>query len=565
MFGKKKEVEEAKVQELQSPEEQEQEEQSPEEMEDLDELDEMAKKTKKKLPNWLILVVVGVIILIAVVGQALAGGTKKKTIATTVDTYKVKTGDVQEVESASGLVDSENKKIVYSPVNAKVTVCNAKVGQLVKAGDKLIEFDTTKLEEENQTSQMGLLQTQQANSEAYQAANKAAAEMIQAANEANQELCDVANALADKVNAQGSACDQAWAAYNKAKANADSTETKQAVKDASDKLAIYKDGNGNYTDAYYQLTSAIEKTKAELDENRNDTTQAAYAAALKAKDDIDKNIVEWEAVISAPTSAAASALAAAQAQDSVYNDLYSQWQSAYQAAVSGSGSVDTDSVAVKGSAQTSMELSSNAAELEAMTAAQLVEAGKKGLSADFDGVIAEVQAAVDVDAMQGAPMYTLVDTSKMMVQIEVPTTDYAKFKVGQEASLVISNNTYKGQVSNINGMATTNEKGNQVIVVTVKLLNADANIVIGANAKVSMVIAEAKDTIYIPTEALNVSADGDFVYVLKDGKVKETPVTIGISSDSKIEIKKGLKKGDEVISDTSVDLKDGMEATAKGE
>lgn len=551
MLEEKKEVEDKDVQEVQ-------------EMPDMDELDEMAKKTKKKLPSWVILIIVGAIILIAVGAQALAGGSKKATVATAVKTYKVKTGDVQQVESVSGLVDSENKKIVYSPVNAKVTVCNAKVGKLVKAGDKLIEFDTTKLEQDNQTSQMNLAQTQQSNSEAYQAANKAAADMIQAAGAANQALCDTANALADQVNAQGAVCDQAWAAYDSAKADAESVAKQQEVADAKNNLNVYKDDNGNYTEAYYQLTSKIEETKAALDAEQNDENNAAYAAALKAKDDKDKEIAGWEATIAAPTSAVASALANANAQDSTYNAMYAQWQSAYNAAAKGTN-VDTSSTEIKGSQATAMQLGSNAAELTAMTAAQLVEAGKKGLSADFDGVISEVQAAVNADATQGAPMYTLIDTNKMMVQIEVPTNDYSKYKTGQAATISIGNHTYKGQVSNVNGMATTNSKGNQVIVVTVKFMDVDENIVIGASAKVSMTIAESKDTIYIPTEALNVSTDGDFVYVLKDGKVKETPVTIGISSDSKIEITKGLKKGDEVISDTSVDLKDGMEATAKGE
>lgn len=564
MFGKKKELKEKNAQALAGVDVLDDEDDVEEGTDEVAELDAMAQKEKKKLPNWVILIVIGAIILLAVAGQAIAGGGKKKTAGTTVKTYTVTTGDVKEVENTSGLVDSENKKIVYSPVNAKITVCNAKVGQLVKEGEKLVEFDTTKLEEQNQESQLGLLQTQQSNSEAYQAANKAAAEMIKAANEANQALCDAANGLADQVNAQGSACNQAWAAYNDAKAYADKPETKKMVADAQTELNTWiEPTTGNYTLAYYGLTEDIEKAKAALDwDPENTDLKAKYAEALKVKDDTDARIAELQATIAAPASAVASALAEAQSQDAVYNELYAQWQSAYQAAQQGAGSVDTSDTAVKGSQQTAMEMSSNAAELQAMTAAELVEAGKRGLSADFAGVIADVQAAVGIETTQGAPLYTLVDTSKMMVQIEVPTTDYAKYKMGQAADITIGDKKYKGQVSNVNGMATTNDKGNQIVLVTVKLLDADANIVIGANAKVSMIIAESKNAIYIPTEALNVSTDGDFVYVLEDGKVKQTPVTIGISSDSKIEITKGLKKGDEVVTDTSVDITDGMEATA---
>ena len=45
----------------------------------------------------------------------------------------------------------------YCPVNAPIAQCNVKVGQVVKAGDLLVSFDTTNLERDNQQSELNTL------------------------------------------------------------------------------------------------------------------------------------------------------------------------------------------------------------------------------------------------------------------------------------------------------------------------------------------------------------------------------------------------------------------------
>ena len=76
-------------------------------------------------------------------------------------------------------------------------------------------------------------------------------------------------------------------------------------------------------------------------------------------------------------------------------------------------------------------------------------------------------------------------------------------------------------------------------------------------------VAEAKNVVVIPTEAVNASTDGDFVYVIENGIVKEKPVTLGISSSTQTEITEGLDEGDMVINDFNADITPGMKAAAK--
>ena len=52
---------------------------------------------------------------------------------------------------------------------------------------------------------------------------------------------------------------------------------------------------------------------------------------------------------------------------------------------------------------------------------------------------------------------------------------------------------------------------------------------------------------YIPLSAVEVSQDKDYVFVYKDGKVTETEVELGDIVEDKVEVKKGLKEGQEIV------------------
>lgn len=66
----------------------------------------------------------------------------------------------------------------------------------------------------------------------------------------------------------------------------------------------------------------------------------------------------------------------------------------------------------------------------------------------------------------------------------------------------------------------------------------------------------------LPNEVINTAADGDFVYIIRDGTVEKRKVEVGIMSTGMSEIVSGIKEGDQVVSEMSDSIKDGMKATA---
>lgn len=209
-----------------------------------------------------------------------------------------------------------------------------------------------------------------------------------------------------------------------------------------------------------------------------------------------------------------------------------------------------------------MKITNNLSEMEAKTAEELLEDGKKGISAEFNGVISKTAAVEGSTVTQGMELFTLQNTDKVSVDINISKYDYDKVKEGQSAEITMADRTYEGKVTKVSHIASPNEKGTPVISATVSILNPDEDIFLGVDAKVKIHAESAEDVVTLPVEAVNIGKDGSFCYVLRDGVITRQNVTIGLSSQDYVEIKEGLKEGEQVISDLG-SLEEGMQAEAQ--
>lgn len=208
-----------------------------------------------------------------------------------------------------------------------------------------------------------------------------------------------------------------------------------------------------------------------------------------------------------------------------------------------------------------MQVATNLSELEAKSVEELIAEGKKGVQAEFTGVISDSKVAGGAAVSQGMEMFTLESTKNVCVEIQVSKYDFAMLKEGQKATITLGDNTYQGTLTKINKVAIPNEKGTPMIGATVKIDNPDENIFIGVEAKVTVQAASADNVLVVPVEAVNIGNDGSFCYVLRDGVIAKQTIETGISSDEYMEVKSGLKEGDQVIPDLGT-LQEGDQAQA---
>ena len=225
---------------------------------------------------------------------------------------------------------------------------------------------------------------------------------------------------------------------------------------------------------------------------------------------------------------------------------------------------EADSTSLTKEEKEKLKVTDNFSELEAKSAKEVVEEGKKGITAEFNGIVSKADIKQGAAVTQGMELFTIQNTDKASVDVTLSKYDYDTVKEGQSAEITLGDNTYQGTVTKMSHIAVQNEKGTPVISATVSINDPDDDIFLGVDAKVKIHAASAKNVVTLPVEVVNIGKDGSFCYVIEDGLVTKRDITTGISSEDYVEVIDGIKEGEEVISDLG-DYTEGMEVQAVSE
>lgn len=531
------------------------------------------KKGITKSKNMIMLITIGVIVLaiglIALVGSM---NSKGKDAAPSVEVVSVGTGNVTQEVDATGNVESEQKKTFYSPVNGTIQTMTAEAGDSVDAGKSIIGFNLEDLEAENQETQLtaksGELDIKDAQEQASTAANKVAE--AQAAipglesqiEEKQNQINSLRQQIADaQTNAQNDAQAQIEQAQAEAKAEADAAYD-AAVAAADQEYQKALDEYNNVTKKDYDQKLSDLKTKidsgtaaeSELEDYRyllnnppaepvkKEVNQADYSVST---DGLSGTVTADTSDLQAQMETASSDLAQLQ------SDLASKKAIA-----------ENDTAGLTDAAREKMAITSNLSELKSKNLQELLEEGRKGIQAEFKGVISDAKVTQGATVTQGMELFTLQSTQDVCVEANVSKYDFDKVKEGQKAEITLGDKKYKGTVDKVSKIAIPNEKGTPLIGVSVHIDNPDDDIFIGVEAKVTIQASEAKNVPVLPVEVVNIGKEGSFCYVVNKGKIEKKDIETGVTSDSMVEVKSGLKKGDQVIKDMG-NYSEGDSVTAK--
>lgn len=575
------------------------------------------KKSKKKL-----VIGVGILVVAAVAGANIYGSRNvAENAVPQIEVVKAVRDNVQQTVETSGMVVSEEQKTYFSPVNAKVDVADVKEGETVKAGTKLIEFDQKDLEREEKKAELNvksgkldMQNTLNKSAEAVQKQQNAQGNATSLKQQVAAQEDYIANIKARISQANTNA--QVAAAQEEARKQADATAAQAARAEAVQKayaaaqkkyqnetLPVYQtqlnalanemnqaQTTYNQTETDYQMafqtwsSEQSDENAAALDvaESARNDAQIAYQnaksayedyktqkPAAPAMNDVNSEIISdgntadsifsdsaetvmnngSDTTVTADTSALEAELEKA---SNTLAELQSRLSS--QQAVA-----ESDPSAVTAEEKEKMEITNNLSELDQMSAQELVEAAKKGIKADFNGVITKVSVVEGATTALGTELFTLQNTDKVDVNVNVSKYDYDKVKEGQSAEITLAGKTYEGEVTNISHIATQNEKGASLISADVRIKNPDEDIFFGVDAKVTIHAEEADDVVVLPAEVVNIGKTGSFCYVIENGVITKKDITTGISSDEYVEVLDGIQEGDEVIRDLG-SLEEGMQA-----
>ncbi|MDD5747548.1 MAG: efflux RND transporter periplasmic adaptor subunit [Actinomycetota bacterium] len=161
----------------------------------------------------------------------------------------------------------------------------------------------------------------------------------------------------------------------------------------------------------------------------------------------------------------------------------------------------------------------------------------------------------------GSPIYTIVDLRNMSMVAKVEETDVVKFNVNQIASVSLEaypEKRFKGMVTKIANTATTDEAGATAFDITIQLDMSDIPLKIGMTGSGDVTVASKKDSIVVPAGAMLEKNGRNYVFKIEGGKAKLTEVETGITTETEVEITRGLSRGDRVITKNVRKLKNGQ-------
>ncbi len=453
---------------------------------------------KKRKRRWIPALIIALAVVAIVIFMA-ARSAMQGTAPTYVELYTAGRGDIHQTLSTSGTLTTGRRATVFSPASAPLTAVNAQDGQVVQAGSLLFAFDTHDLQ----------LAYQQAAS-SYDISNLQSQSAVNASNKSQQQAND-AQASIDEMAGQ-----------------------KSALQDQVNDLIAQKAG---LEEQYATQAAALKELEKQLKQDPKNQ---------QLKDAVAAKTAEVEGIESA-LKTTTTTLAGTQEQVATYEGSIAQMEAtrdAAQAAV-----MDDTARAMSAAEGTGSQIALQQAQ-EALAAAQA------GVSAPFTGVVTNLQAEVGALASQYTPLCVIESLDKVDVLVALSRYDLERVQVGQQAIVTTLGREYAGQVTRIDSIvdssanvaaAASGNSTSNFINATISLKKPDGDIKLGLDASVEIATGLVEDVVTVPISAINTDVDGTYCFVAVDGVARRQSVTLGLSSDTDVEVTEGIAVGDEVI------------------
>ncbi len=337
-----------------------------------------------------------------------------------------------------------------------------------------------------------------------------------------------------------------------------------------------------------QPESDVQATRAALDAAQTDYTaaQEAYRTAVadleRAKADLEQKSLDWK-----------------RGQELYREQLipksdYDTRKAAYESSASGLTQAELRIKQTKAQAEGSRKR----VDQQQYTLRRFSDVLSKTIyTAPFDGVVTNLpvregeSVVVGIQNAPGSTLMTLADNSVITAEVMVDETDIVNVKLGQPAEVTIDafpKQKFKGTVTEIGdnallrstGVATSQSTASSQeakdFKVVITLENPPANLRPGLSTTAKITTAQKSSVLTIPIQALTVRQRGDLeppkkkgsvqaaaktepkdqgkekeeiqgVFVIHNGKADFVPVETGIAGTTDIEVTKGLKEGDEIV------------------
>ena len=163
--------------------------------------------------------------------------------------------------------------------------------------------------------------------------------------------------------------------------------------------------------------------------------------------------------------------------------------------------------------------------------------------APVDGFIGTLNVQNRMVVAANAPLMTLVDLSRLEVELEVPETYVSDMGIGMTAEIALPAGTATGKLVALSPEVVKNQ-----VLARVRFDGEQPRGLRQSQRVTARLLIEEKPNVVMVARGPFVESEGGrFAYRVENGIAVRTPIELGATSLSSVEIAKGLKPGDKIV------------------
>ena len=177
------------------------------------------------------------------------------------------------------------------------------------------------------------------------------------------------------------------------------------------------------------------------------------------------------------------------------------------------------------------------------------------ISAPFSGTVtrrlvdpgAFIPAATASSAAQNAAVLTLMDFSRVRVQVAVPEPEVPLIKNGLPVQVTVTELPGRAFPGKVTRYSHALDEATKTMLTEIEIPNPEGDLLPGMYAGVKIAVQRKGEALLLPAESLVLEKNKAFVFLVADSKARKVPVRTGFNDGISVEILEGLNPANRVV------------------
>lgn len=217
------------------------------------------------------------------------------------------------------------------------------------------------------------------------------------------------------------------------------------------------------------------------------------------------------------------------------------------AKANGANAISSAKVAVENAHRHLLILGLSEGAVRAIAARQDIGRALFPLNAPISGTVVERTGSIGATVGTDANVFKISDLSRVWIDADIFEKDLSRIRLGETVNITVPalpGATFTGRVTFVSSVV---DQETRTVKVRTEVANPGGQLKPDMFANVAVVTAAKANTVNIPLAAVLDDGGKSIVFVADGGDYKKREVTLGLTSDDRVEVMQGLSAGEQVV------------------